>query len=127
VFYGDNGANWFQGGKGKDTFTGGSGRDTYDVNLTRETPVGSGRDVITDFDHLVDKVDLAGIDADSTVAGNQIFHWVGSAALTGPGELGFFTSGGDTIIPMSTDADAASEAEIQLTGIRTLSALDFYL
>ena len=43
------------------------------------------RDVITDFDHLADKIDLMGIDADTTVAGNQAFRWVGTAALTGAG------------------------------------------
>jgi Ca2+-binding RTX toxin-like protein len=125
-FWGDGGANWFQGGGGKDTFTGGAGRELYDYNLTSASPTGSGRDVITDFAHLTDKIDLMGIDADSTVAGNQAFRWVGSAALTGPGEVGFFTSGGNTIVRMSTDADAASEGEIQLTGIKTLTALDFY-
>ena len=127
VFYGDSQANWFQGGGGKDTFTGGAGRDTYDLNSTSASAVGTARDVITDFVHLTDKIDLIGIDADSTVAGNQAFRWVGSAALTGPGEVGFFTSGGNTIIRISNDADAAAEAEIQLTGIKTLSALDFYL
>jgi Ca2+-binding RTX toxin-like protein len=127
VFYGDNAANWFQGGLGKDTFTGGSRRDTYDYNLTSASPVGAGRDVITDFDHLVDKIDLAGIDADSTVAGNQAFRWVGTDALTGPGELGYVRSGGDIIVRLSTDTDAASEAAIQLTAINMLSALDFYL
>ena len=125
--YGDNGNNWFQGGGGKDTFTGGAGRDLYDYNLTSASPVGSGRDVITDFVHLQDDIDLMGIDANTTVAGNQAFRWVGTAALTGPGEVGYFTSGGNTIIRMSTDADVASEGEIQLTGIKTLSALDFYL
>ncbi len=127
-FFGDGGDNWFQGGNGKDTFTGGGGADLYDYNLTAASKVGSaGRDVITDFRHLTDKIDLSGIDADTTTAGDQAFHWVGSAALTGPGELGFFTSGGNTIIRMSTDADAGSESEIQLTGIKTLTALDFYL
>jgi hypothetical protein len=52
---------------------------------------------------------------------------VGTAALTGAGQVGYFTSGGNTIIHMSTDADAAAEGEIQLTGIKTLSELDFYL
>jgi serralysin len=126
-FWGDGGNNWFQGGKGKDTFTGGAGRDLYDYNLTTASAVGAGRDVITDFDHLVDDLDLAGIDADTGVAGNQAFRWVGSAALTGPGEVGFFVADGNTIIRMRTDADAAAEGEIQLTGIRTLSELDFYL
>ena len=102
------------------------GRDLYDYNLASATPVGASRDVITDFDHLTDDIDLMGIDANSTVAGNQAFRWVGTAALTGAGEVGYFTSGGNTIIRMSTDADAASEAEIQLTGIKTLQrALDF--
>ena len=126
-FWGDGGDNWIQGGGGKDTFTGGGGSDLYDYNLTSASPTGSGRDVITDFRHLTDDIDLMGIDADTTVAGNQAFRWVGSAALTGPGEVGFFTSGGNTIVRMSTDADAASEGEIQLTGIKTLTALDFYL
>ena len=83
--------------------------------------------MITDFDHLVDDIDLSGIDANITVAGNQAFRWVGTAALTGAGQLGYFTSGGNTIIRMSTDADAASEGEIQLNGIKALTAVDFYL
>ena len=127
IFFGDNGDNWFQGGGGKDTFTGGSGRDLYDYNLTSAAGLGTGRDVITDFDHLVDDIDLAGIDADATVAGNQAFRWVATAALTGAGEVGYYTADGNTIVRMSTDADAASEGEIQLSGIRTLTAVDFYL
>ena len=62
-----------------------------------------------------------GIDADTAIAGNQAFRWVGTAALTGAGQLGYFTSGGNTIIRGSNDADAASEFEIQLTGIKTLT------
>ena len=127
TFFGDNAANWFQGGGGKDTFTGGSGRDLYDYNLTSAAGLGTSRDVITDFDHLVDDIDLAGIDADTGVAGNQAFRWVGAAALTGAGEVGYYTADGNTIIRMSTDADVTAEGEIQLSGIRTLTAVDFYL
>ncbi len=128
VFKGDAGANFFQGGLGKDTFSGGSDRDLYDFNAVADSEAGAAtRDVITDFDHLVDKIDLSGIDADAAVAGNQVFRWVGTSALTGPGEVGFFTSGGITVIRASTDADAAAEFEIQLTGIKPLTAVDFYL
>jgi hypothetical protein len=49
------------------------------------------------------------------------------ATMTDPGEVRFFTSGGNTIIRASTDADAASGLEIQLTGIKPLTAVDFYL
>ena len=73
------------------------------------------------------KLDLMGIDADATIAGNQAFRFVGTAALTGAGQAGFFTSGGNTIVRGSTDADAASEFEIQLNGIVALTAQDFYL
>ena len=51
----------------------------------------------------------------------------GAAPLTGGGQVGYFSSSGNTIVRASTDADAASELEIQLTGIKNLSIDDFYL
>ena len=48
--------------------------------------------------------------------GNQSFRWVGKATLTGAAQLGYFMTGGMTIVRASTDADAAAELEIQLTG-----------
>ena len=83
--------------------------------------------MITDFGHLVDDIDLMGIDANTGLAGNQAFRWVGTAPLTGAGQLGYFTSGGNTIIRGSNDADAADEFQIQLTGIKALTDVDFYL
>jgi hypothetical protein len=59
------------------------------------------------------------------VPGNQSFHWVAKATLTGAAQLGYFTYGGMTIVRASTDADAAPEVEIQLTGIKTLTEGDF--
>ena len=128
TFKGDANNNWFQGGLGKDTFSGGSGRDLYDFNAVAESgTTATTRDVITDFDHLVDDIDLMGIDANTAIAGNQAFHWVGTAALTGaPGEVGYFTSGGNTIIRGSNDTDAAGEFQIQLNGMKTLTDDDFY-
>ena len=122
-------ANWFQGGLGKDTFTGGGGRDLYDFNAVAESGITTTtHDVITDFAHLTDEIDLMGIDADSTVAGNQAFRWVGSAAFTGtPGELGYFSSGGDTIIRASTDNDSPGEFQIRLTGMKALTVDDFFM
>ena len=128
TFKGNEFNNYFQGGLGKDTASGGSGRDLYDFNTTSDSKVGStARDVITDFDHLVDDIDLMGLDANTAIAGNQSFRWVGTAPLTGPAQVGYFTSSGNTIIRGSNDADAASEFEIQLNGIKTLTAADFYL
>ena len=39
-----------------------------------------------------------------------------AAEITGSAQLGYYTSGGMTIVCASTDADAAAEVEIQLTG-----------
>ena len=128
TFTGDGNANWFMGGDGKDLYTGGGGRDTFDFNTVNDSRVGAAaRDVITDFTHGTDKIDLTGIDADTTKPGDQAFHWVGSAAFTGaPGEVGFFTSGANTVIQASNDTDSAGELQIQLTGHPALSAADFY-
>ena len=60
--------------------------------------MGANRDVVIGFDHLVDDIELMGIDANTAIAGDQAFRWVGTAALTGAGQVGFFTSGGNTII-----------------------------
>ena len=116
TFKGDANSNEFQGGLGKDTFTGGGGRDIYDFNVVADSPVGASRDVIKDFAPGQDVIDVAGIDADKTAPGNQSFRWVGKATLTGAAQLGYYVSGGNTIIRASNDADAAAEVEIQLTG-----------
>jgi hypothetical protein len=115
-------------GSSKDTATGGLGRDLYDFNTAAESGAGTtNRDVVTDFLHLTDKLDLMGIDANGAIAGDQAFRFVGTSALTGAAQLGFFTAGGNTIVRGSTDGDAASEFEIQLNGSVALSAQDFYL
>ena len=125
TFKGDELNNEFQGKTGKDTMTGGLGRDSWDFNDVADSPAGATRDVVTDFDPSVDVLDLAGIDADSTAPGNQSFRWVAKATLTGAAQLGYFVSGGMTIVRASTDADAAPEVEIQLTGTKTLTEVDF--
>ena len=127
TFRGDAFNNEFQGRLGKDTMTGGGGRDTWDFNLVTDSPPGATRDVVRDFVPGQDVLDLAGIDADSTVPGDQSFRWVAKATLTGAAQLGYFVSGGMTIVRASTDADAAAEVEIQLTGAKTLTAVDFRL
>lgn len=128
TFLGDGGPNWFQGGGGRDVATGDAGRDLYDYDRTSDSLPGSAnRDVITDFAHGSDKIDLSGIDANATIAGNQSFTWLADAPLTGAGQLNFVVSGGNIIVQASTDADAAPELQIRLTGIVTLDQGDFLL
>jgi hypothetical protein len=129
VFRGNQFNNYWQGGARKDTASGGSSRDLYDFNAAVESGPGSAsRDVITDFDHLVDDFDLAGIDTNTTVAGDQAFRFVGTAGLgTTPGTVGYFVSGGNTIVRASNDSDSTAELEIQLAGLVTPTVDNFYL
>lgn len=83
--------------------------------------------MITDFAPQSDRIDLTGIDADATQAGNQAFTWVGSEALTAPGQLGYSVADGDVIVRGSTDADAAPEFAIQLSALTGIGGYAFFL
>ena len=83
--------------------------------------------MITDFVHLTDDIDLMGIDANTASPATRRSAGSAPRRSPGPGELGYFTSGGNTIIRGSNDADAAGEFEIQLTGMKALTVDDFYL
>ena len=127
-FKGDGDPNWFQGGGGPDAASGGAGRDLYDLDRVQDSLPGSAnRDVIGDLAPQSDRIDLTGIDADTTRSGNQAFRFVGDVPLSGSGQLGYRLSGGDTIVRASTDADAAPELEIRLTGLTGIGGYVFYL
>ncbi len=118
---GGNGNDTLIGGGGTDTLTGGSGSDLFDYNSVNESPVGAGRDKIVGFTGngalVGDRIDLTTIDANTLVAGNQTFTYIGGAAFTAAGQVRY--AGG--VLQGSTDADAAAEIEIQLIGTPALS------
>jgi hypothetical protein len=110
------GNDTLSGGNGSDLLEGGAGRDLFDFDSATHSAVGANRDVITDFVHLVDDLDLTGIDADPTRAGDQAFRFVGTAALSAtPGEVGWYSSGGNTVVRGSIDADAQAESRSSST------------
>ena len=121
---GGGGIDILVGGAGKDTLTGGLSNDIFDFNAYSEMGLGaSARDVITDFVRGQDKIDLSNIDP-AALAGDQAFKFI-TSAFNAPGQIHY--SGG--IISLNTDSDAASEYEIQLTGVipAKLAATDFVL
>jgi Ca2+-binding RTX toxin-like protein len=123
-----NGANnILTGGTGVDTLTGGLGADTFDFNFVTESVVGTSRDIITDFSRTqLDKIDLSTIDANTALANDQAFA---ATILT----TGAFTAAGQlrlvgNILSGNTDSNfATSEFEIQLTGITSVTSVDFIL
>ncbi|MGO1079699.1 calcium-binding protein [Inquilinus sp. CA228] len=137
--YGNAGANMLQGWNGndalvgragKDTLTGGAGADRFTFTTITDSVVGANADRITDFSHAQgDRIDLAGIDARTNVAGDQVFGFIGTALFTGvAGQLRFaFTSPGVTTIAGDVNGDKVSDVHITLTGTIILVAGDFVL
>jgi Ca2+-binding RTX toxin-like protein len=88
---GSNGANQLSGGAGNDTLTGGQGQDvltggagadTFVFKAVQDSTPGH-EDQITDFSSAQgDHINLAGIDANTQVAGDQAFGFIGDAAFS---------------------------------------------
>jgi Ca2+-binding RTX toxin-like protein len=123
---GGSGLDVITGGTGADRLIGDTGADVFDYNVASDSTVATiGRDTITDFLRGTDKIDLAGIDANTATTGNAAFtRFIGSTSnFTAAGQLKF--SGG--VLYGNTDADATAEFAIVLTGVTTLTAADVVL
>ena len=117
---GGAGANRLTGAGGKDTLTGGGGNDVFDFNLATDSGTTSATwDVVTDFT-AGDRIDLAGIDADTATAEDDAFSGTLVTAFTAAGQLRFDAATG--VLYGNTDADGAAEFAIQLTGVASLGA-----
>ena len=124
------------GGLGKDTLVGGAGADTFVFKQLAESGPGIlARDVITDFVHLTDKIDLSAIDANNgTPAIDDAFTFIGGAAFGHhAGELRVVTYASDGInldtrvVVADVDGNGVGDFQIQFTGLVTLTAQDFIL
>jgi trimeric autotransporter adhesin len=130
-----SGNDWLDGGTGRDVMSGGTGNDVFDFNIVTETgKTWSSRDVIRDFTHLSDDINLATIDASTKVAGNNGFKFIGTANYHKlAGELRYFQSNvagtvnDKTLITGDINGDGLSDFQIELTGLKTLTAADFVL
>jgi Ca2+-binding RTX toxin-like protein len=128
---GDGIANVLIGGLGADSLTGGAGADTFDYNTEAESGITNiTRDRIEDFQTgQGDKIDLSGIDANATIAGNQSFGTLSSGAafsatttFTAANRLFFDATA--HVLYGNTDADAAAEFAIELVGVNALTLAD---
>jgi uncharacterized delta-60 repeat protein len=122
---GNDALNYLAGGFGKDTLKGNAGADTFVYFSTQESKVGAGnRDVIVDFSSAQgDKIELSSIDANTTLANDQAFSYIGNAAFSAAGQLRLV--GG--VLSGDTNGDAMADFEIALTGVSVLGVGDFVL
>lgn len=142
--YGNAAANTMHGNAGRNTLTGygaldilngGAGNDVFDFNLIGETgKTTATRDVIKDFVHLTDDINLATIDASTKSAGNQAFKFIATQAFHKvAGELRYVrtdatgTLNDTTVVEGDVNGDGKADFQIELTGLKNLTAADFIL
>jgi Ca2+-binding RTX toxin-like protein len=104
--------------------TGGLGSDGFVFNAIGDSGLGVNSDIITDFVHGTDKINLAAIDANVFVDGNQAFTQISStAAFTAAGQIKFNAG----ILSGDVTGDGTADFQIALTGVITLTAIDLVL
>jgi serralysin len=116
---GNGGNDVLDGLGGNDIYTGGAGADEF-----RVSEIG-GHERITDFATGVDKIRLTDIDANSGIAGDQAFAFIGNAAFTGAGQLRTYSQGGENYIAGDVNGDGVADFTINL-GNATVAATDFF-
>ncbi|MGH6767885.1 MAG: choice-of-anchor L domain-containing protein [Xanthobacteraceae bacterium] len=137
ILIGGAGSDKLTGGRGRDTMTGGAGADDFDYNLVSDTGrTSSTRDIIRDFTHRVDDIDLASIDANGSAAGSGAFKFLAAEGGRFTGAKGQLrwdqqnssgTANDKTIVEGDINGDKKADFQIQLAGLKTLSAVDFIL
>jgi Ca2+-binding RTX toxin-like protein len=122
-------ADLIHGNLGADMLTGNGGADVFRYDSTAESNSAS-RDRILDFKPGTDKIDLSRIDANTLVAGDQAFAWIGGSAFSGSaGQLRAYQSGGSWFVEGDTNGDGAADLVIALTlqGTAPIGPGDFVL
>ena len=127
------GNDTLNGGAGTDTLTGGLGDDTFVFATAAEAGNGAARDVITDFQGAGaaggDVIDVSGIDANTGVAADQAFTFIGTAAFTAAGQFHYVQDAINnlTILEGNVNVGLGADFQIALTGLHTVAAGDFTL
>ncbi|MEA3002943.1 MAG: serralysin [Sphingomonadales bacterium] len=126
---GSLGNDILSGGLGHDTLTGNGGNDLFLYRNLAESTF-AGRDGIQDFS-LNDVIDLSKIDANSLIAGDQAFSFIGTSAFGNhAGELRFENSSGPIwLVQGDVDGNGESDFELLVTVSdgHTITSADFHL
>lgn len=127
VLSGLDGNDILIGGLGADTLIGGSGKDLFVFDQADLD--GSDVDVVSDFvSGSGDMLYLYGMDANSGLAGDQAFAFIGTAAFGNvAGELRYTVSGADLVLEADMDGDGTADFSLSMLNINSLVASDFLL
>lgn len=121
--HGGAGNDLLHGGTGADALSGEAGADTFVFTSLKDSLPGA-RDTIRDFVRGLDRIDLRSIDANTKLAGDQAFTFIGSKAFTGSaGQLNFSAG----ILSADVNGDRVADLQVTVSGVSALAKADFYL
>ena len=127
---GQDGNDLIVGGGGIDFLTGNAGMDTFKFDATSDSSADFLSDVITDFLHGTDKIDLSAIDANTGLDGNQDFLFGGNDASTVANSVTWSEDvvNNRTILHIDNSGDTVADMQIILQGTGLgLTDTDFIL
>jgi hypothetical protein len=110
------------------TLTGGIKADAFRYEALSDSTVAAS-DRILDFNRSQgDKIEMVEIDANTVLAGNQAFSFIGTAAFSNvAGQLRYFQQNGDTFVCGDVNGDGAADFQIVLDPLVNLISSDFHL
>jgi len=129
TMYGLGGMDWLEGGLGADTMRGGPGNDLFVYQSAAESTAAK-TDRILDFEYVSDHIDLTRIDANSSLAGDQAFSFIGGSAFSHTaGELRAYQSGASWFVEGDVNGDGTADLVIQVDPVAShaIIASDFLL
>jgi serralysin len=134
---GGSGDDQINGNQANNRFTGNGGADTFVIaNYSGLAPlpndptrmiVDTSVDTIVDFVSGTDKIDVTAYDANTAVAGDQAFTFIGAAAFSGvAGQLRTYSANGDNFIAGDTNGDGIADMIVNIND-STVVVTDFFL
>ena len=123
---GGAGADTLIGGLGQDRLQGQAGADVFRFLAIAESAAGvATRDILVDFSAAAgDALDLSALDANSLLAGDQAFTWLGAGAFTAmAGQLRY--AGG--VLAGDVTGDGLADFELVLSGAPVLGVAQIWL
>lgn len=137
ILKGGGGGDDITGNGGRDKMTGGTGADDFDFDkVTDSGKTKSTRDIITDFKHGIDTLDIEAIDANGSAKGHGRFKFVAKEGAKFTGVKGQLIwdqqdnpgkSRDMTIVSADINGDKKVDFQIELTGLVKLTIGDFDL
>ena len=128
LLFGAAGNDKLTGGAGRDLLAGGAGGDTFVFAAVAQSGTTAGtRDVIADFQHGIDKIDLSAIDAKSGGSDNA-FLFGGLSTSPIANSVTWYETGDQTIVQLDNNGNKTADMTIALAGTGLgLTAGDFIL